>query len=101
MSARSASAPPPADRPKWLRSSGVRAVGTGQPKRILIVDDEPLMLRSCSRLLAMHHVTAVSSIAEAKRALLESGGFDVVFTDVAMPDGGGVALHRWMKASFG
>ena len=100
MSAKPASAAPRPNAPKWLRESGVRAIGADTARRILIVDDEPLMLRSCRRLLVTHRVETVSSIADAKRVLLDEA-FDVVFTDVAMPDGGGIALHRWMQTSFG
>ena len=62
---------------------------------VLVVDDEPLsrkivgnLLRKCS-----YQVTMVESASEAIRVLDEKGSqFDLVLTDVMMPDVGGIGV---------
>lgn len=71
-------------------------------RRVLLVDDEPLLLRSMKRLLSMHAVTIAETVAEAKRILAASpDGFDVVIADLGMPDGGGRSLHAWLEKHAG
>jgi CheY-like chemotaxis protein len=58
--------------------------------RVLIVDDEQLLVRAMSAVLSDDHdVETASSVAAARRRLGEraSGGFDVVLCDVQLPDG--------------
>jgi PAS domain S-box-containing protein len=52
--------------------------------RVLLVDDEELVLRTLARLLARHDVTAVASGRAALDALAEMT-FDVVLCDLMMP----------------
>ncbi|HEY4186234.1 MAG TPA: EAL domain-containing protein [Polyangia bacterium] len=68
--------------------------------RILVVDDEPLIARATERILskAGHKVT----VASGGRAAIEaarSSAFDVIVSDVAMPDMDGKALLRAVRAS--
>jgi EAL domain-containing protein (putative c-di-GMP-specific phosphodiesterase class I)/FixJ family two-component response regulator len=63
------------------------------PLRILVVDDEPLILRAVSRKLTRAGMTVVTaSTAEDALELLADGEYDVVFSDINMPGMGGVAL---------
>ena len=66
--------------------------------RILVVDDEPMLCTTVERILAIdHEVTAVTS---AKRAMqiIESGGhFDVILTDLMMPEMTGIDLHTELQ----
>jgi putative nucleotidyltransferase with HDIG domain len=65
------------------------------PNRVLFVDDEVRVLQGLQRMLRALHLdwetTFASSAAEAL-ALLESGAFDVVVSDMRMPDMSGVQL---------
>ena len=69
--------------------------------RILLVDDELMLLRAFSRLLAPHHdVVTASGGAEALKLLSDDQAFDVVICDLMMPDVDGPMLHaevqqRW------
>jgi PAS domain S-box-containing protein len=67
----------------------------GRRGRILVVDDEEIVLRSVQRLLSKEH--DVVAVAKAKAALaLCAGGetFDVILCDLMMPDMTGMDLHR-------
>jgi CheY-like chemotaxis protein len=67
----------------------------GNARRILVVDDEPLVLSSMSRLLrSWGDVRTSGSGHQALEALRDGTGFDVVLCDVIMPDMSGVDLYR-------
>ncbi len=74
--------------PKVKESGASRA-------RVLLVDDEPLIVASLRRLLAgEHEVMSVSSAHEAL-AVVEAGArFDVVLCDVRMPGMNGFELYE-------
>jgi CheY-like chemotaxis protein len=56
------------------------------PKRILVVDDEPLVCQSVKMMLACdHHWAETASNGEEALAVFDSRNFDVVFTDFNMP----------------
>ena len=67
-------------------------------RRILVVDDEPMVTSSCRRILGEEGdevVTADSGRDGLQRALSER--FDVVMTDLRMPDLDGMELVRTLK----
>lgn len=92
-------ASPVADRSPYVAE--VTGTGPGQLKipprgtRVLAVDDEPLVLRSYERLFERvgTKVVVAQSAREALR-LLASQTFDVVLSDIHMPDGSGLDLLR-------
>lgn len=57
-----------------------------EPRRILVVDDEPFVCDAVKMMLAFdgHRVDSASSGQEALQ-LLEKGKYDLVITDYAMP----------------
>ena len=63
------------------------------PERILVVEDEPTLQGNIARSLerAGHAVTSAGTLSEAKQAL-ESIGFDVLISDLRLPDGSGMDL---------
>lgn len=66
---------------------------------VLVVDDEPSILQSCTRVLerAGHHVAALGS-GRSAIALFQERSFDLVLTDIMMPDIGGLELIQQFKA---
>ena len=71
-----------------------------QPKkRLLLVDDEPDMLRMLTMMLAMEgfETTAVGS-GEAALAALQRDRYDLVMTDLCMPGMDGYATIKALKA---
>lgn len=70
--------------------------------RILIVDDEPILLRSLKRLLPAYRVTMAENLWQAQETLRDSPEpYDLVLADINMPDGTGIDLARWAKAELG
>lgn len=68
-------------------------------KRILLVDDEPLLLESLARDLEQegYQVTAVPD-GEKAISEIKQHGFDLVITDLVMPGLGGLEVARAAKA---
>jgi signal transduction histidine kinase len=66
--------------------------------RVLVVDDEPALLRAFKRMLRDHEVTTAPSGTRALE-LLEAGEFDLVLCDVMMPGMSGTELHRRVPES--
>jgi CheY-like chemotaxis protein len=69
------------------------------PKRILVVDDEPLVLNSLRMVLTFggHQVETARNGVEAL-AMFERGKYDLVITDFGMPGMDGLALAGAIKA---
>lgn len=64
-----------------------------QPQRVLVVDDEPLMCLLIESYLATgRHVVTSATSGAAALAQLTTGRFDVVLTDMAMPEINGEQL---------
>lgn len=81
--------------------SGVRRAA-GRPRRVLLVEDEDMVRKVVSRMLTSRgfEVHAAASGAEAM-ALFDATGpadFDLLVTDLMMPDGGGLGVARSLTA---
>ena len=70
--------------------------------RVLVVEDDPRVSRSTVSALQElgHRPHAVSSGADALHILEEEGGFDLVITDVVMPNMTGVELAREVGRTY-
>jgi CheY-like chemotaxis protein len=67
----------------------------GRRGRILVVDDEVLVLRSVTRILSKEHdVTALGTAAEALALCVGGAPFDLILCDLMMPEMTGMDLHR-------
>lgn len=68
--------------------------------RILIVDDEPVVIKSAERVLKSEGYD-VEGAAGGREAILklEKGGYDLVFTDLKMPEVDGLTLIKWIRKS--
>ena len=63
--------------------------------RILVVDDDPLILNSCRDVFAEEgYVTVVADSGAAGIQEIAKGGFDVIITDMKMPDTDGLEVLR-------
>jgi DNA-binding NtrC family response regulator len=67
--------------------------------RILVIDDEPSVTDALGMILSGlgHHVDTATSGAEAK-ALLKGSAYDLVFTDLRLPDASGIDLLTLIKS---
>ena len=65
---------------------------TRTPRRlsVLVVDDEPSLLRTLGNLVAVEHDVTCTSSGDEAIALVLSGTFDVVLCDVMMPKTSGI-----------
>ncbi len=86
----SAAAPIPPDTP---------SDNTMMPFRLLVVEDHPDTLRTLGRLLARAGFTVftASSVAAAQ-AVAEKESFDLLISDLGLPDGDGHEVMRRMRA---
>ena len=71
-------------------------------RKILVVEDEEVTRRLMARLLRGlgHEVTTAGSIAEGIEAT-EAGAFDLIVSDIGLPDGSGLDLMRRVVARRG
>jgi CheY-like chemotaxis protein len=80
---------------KKERSPGLSPVRPGQRTRVLIVDNEPLIVRALSRLLrADYDVETAGSGYEAFELIKHDGPFDLVLCDLGMPEMNGLELFE-------
>jgi nitrogen-specific signal transduction histidine kinase/ActR/RegA family two-component response regulator len=85
-SLRLSSAPPPATEQ-----------ASRPTQRLLIVDDDPIVRESLSRMLSKaFDVEMASGVSDARRSV---GGahFDAILCDVMMDEGGGEAFYTWLQ----
>jgi PAS domain S-box-containing protein len=67
--------------------------------RVLIVDDEPAILKTMQRLLGRDHdVVACDDSRKAATLLAEDPAFDIVLCDLMMPNVSGMALYEQLRA---
>ena len=79
------------------RARGVRGI---RP-RVLIIDDEVLLIRSFGRILGRdYEVTAVPSAREALDLISSRERWDVILCDLHMPDVDGVEFHHRLRRSY-
>jgi two-component system cell cycle sensor histidine kinase/response regulator CckA len=67
---------------------------------ILVVDDEPAIGTVLRRVLREHDVTAVTTATEALDLLASGKRFDVVFSDVMMPEMSGMDFYDQLTRRF-
>ncbi len=70
------------------------AVAAARRGRVLVVDDEPMLCSVINRILAGAHEVVITTSAAQALARIESGErFDVILSDLMMPDMTGMDLH--------
>jgi two-component system cell cycle sensor histidine kinase/response regulator CckA len=68
--------------------------------RVLVIDDEPAILRAFRRVLFSHDVSVAASGLEAMHKLGEGLPFDVIFCDVMMPEMSGVEVYQRISEQY-
>ncbi len=72
-----------------------------QTARILFVDDDPNVLAAAHSLLtALGHQVVTAQTRAKALAQLDAGRYDVLMTDLTMPDGSGWDLAKQSKTRF-
>ncbi|HVU03266.1 MAG TPA: ATP-binding protein [Polyangiaceae bacterium] len=66
--------------------------------RILLIDDDPLIIRAMSRLLRHHAVTAKANGRDALSLLRAGQNFDLILCDLMMPDLSGAEVYEHVVA---
>ncbi len=66
--------------------------------KILVVDDEPVVVRSCERVLKAEGYN-IEGVLSAREAILKmkQNAYDLMFTDLKMPEMDGISLIRWTR----
>jgi PAS domain S-box-containing protein len=88
---------------QWDRRTGpsapIREEPT-RPRRILLVEDHQDSADTLAELLMFHHydVSVARTIEEAV-SIADAGAFDVVVSDIRLPDGSGLDLLRRLKSN--
>ena len=62
-------------------------------RKILVVDDQPMLTKAMRRMLSGHDVTCVGSGREALDKLEAGERYDVIVSDLMMPFMNGMQLH--------
>lgn len=65
--------------------------------RVLIVDDEPSLRQVIEMALRADYIVATAPDCASAVAEMETGSFDLVITDLQLPDGDGISLLRRIK----
>lgn len=65
--------------------------------RILVIDDEPVLLRGLKRSLSEHDVSTATSVSQGIQLYL-GHDFDIVFCDLMMPESSGLDFYAHISA---
>jgi PAS domain S-box-containing protein len=69
------------------------------PRRVLVIDDEPLVRKALARMLSkVHEVTALGSASEALRRIDGGERWDAILCDLMLPDVDGVGFYEALEA---
>ncbi len=66
--------------------------------RILVVDDEPVVVKSCERVIRAEGYN-IEGVFSGKEAILkmEQNSYNLVLTDLKMPEMDGITLIKWIR----
>jgi signal transduction histidine kinase/CheY-like chemotaxis protein len=69
----------------------------GERRKLLLLDDDPAVLRALARVLEPHYEVFPAGSVEEALALADLRRPDLLLCDVMMPDGGGAALYHALQ----
>ena len=79
-------------------NAGASVEGAAPQRRVLVVDDDPLVLRSLTRVLARDfEVSSARNGREALDLVRAGGTFDAMLCDLMMPELSGIELHELLE----
>lgn len=77
-------------------SSSTSAARKAKRASVLLVDDEPILLRGLKRSLSGHDVITVTRVDQALD-LYRRHDFDIVFCDLMMPEANGIEFYARLR----
>lgn len=88
--------------PPWADETAPDEPAISRRLRLLLVEDHADTARVMARLLreANHQVQAVGTVSAARAAAAQEC-FDLIITDLGLPDGSGIELFSELKAHYG
>jgi CheY-like chemotaxis protein len=89
--------PPAPDHPAAAQPEPVPPTPAGARGRVLVIDDEPQVLRSIERALRADHQVTCASSAETALQALEGADFDVILCDLVMPEMSGRGFFEALR----
>lgn len=90
----------PVARAREVEQRASPAATQGSSARVLVIDDDTLVLSTLGKVLAREHdVTTISDPREAERTLAADQSFDVIVCDLMMPHISGAELFRRVRAT--
>ena len=72
-------------------------VSEGRRRKILVVDDQPMLTKAIRRMLSEHDVTTLGSAREAVAKIEQGERYDVILTDVMMPEVSGMDMRDMVE----
>jgi CheY-like chemotaxis protein len=92
---------PPTPRAHAVPVAGRLAAAPRRGGRVLVVDDDALVVRAIARTLSTaHEVVSVTSAIDALTRLEADAGFDVIVCDLMMPEMSGMDLHEHVSRAW-
>ncbi len=70
------------------------------PTRVLVIDDDAMVAAALARVLRGNDVRHANGGREALQMLASGAAFDVIFSDLMMPDLDGVGFYAELRASY-
>jgi CheY-like chemotaxis protein len=71
-------------------------------KRVLVVEDEPIIARVCSRVLSSEgFLVDTASNGLLAKGMLQNAKYDICISDIRIPEMSGIELYNYIKNEYG
>lgn len=75
-------------------------IGERLRRKVLLVDDEPHLLKALQRMISQHHDVSIALGGQTAIEILASKEFDLVISDVMMPEVDGIDLYHHIATTL-